>query len=114
MKTNINRTLQLPITCGDKTCASEPGKFCRFLQATKFGQNHFCLIWHETDGRGKPLPIEEKDGWLQRRSECLTHEERSEASSDPHTQLSVGGATTGRLKSDSPNQSAGPEYKGSS
>ena len=68
------KTLQLQINCGEKTCASEPGKFCRFVRTRKFGTIHFCSLWHDTDDKGRPVPLEEVDGWLLRRSACFANE----------------------------------------
>ena len=66
--------LQLRIDCGERTCSPEPGKFCRFLRTRKFGTVYFCSIWHDMDDKGRPVPLEEEDGWLMRRSACLDNE----------------------------------------
>lgn len=73
------KTLKIEIDCGDKTCASEPGKFCKYIRSRKYGQIHFCQLWHNEDGHGRPLQMEEKDGWLLRRPECLACTETEEA-----------------------------------
>jgi len=65
------RYLKLEIDCGEKTCAAEPGKFCPFMRTRRFGTIAFCLLWHDEDSMGHPVHMEEKDGWLQRRPECL-------------------------------------------
>jgi hypothetical protein len=64
-------TLKIQIACGEKTCALAPGNFCEFLRTRKFGTVYFCAIWHEEDDKGRPLHMEEVDGWLLRRPECL-------------------------------------------
>jgi hypothetical protein len=62
-----NYILPLGITCGETTCASEPGTFCVYLYAEKFGSNPFCYLFSKQDNyKGRHLALEEKDGWLQR------------------------------------------------
>lgn len=72
------RALNLEIECGEITCASEPGKFCRFLTTRRFGTVHFCRLWYDQDEKGRPLPLDTVDGspegWLKRRPECLAAE----------------------------------------
>jgi hypothetical protein len=63
MKKNIE------IECGETTCASEPGKFCRFVGTKCFGTEFRCLIFFDAAGNGQKLL--EKDGWLQRCAQCL-------------------------------------------
>ena len=56
--------------CGEKTCAREPGKFCRFLATTHFGTHYVCRMYgdreivNDSNGDGT--------GWLLRLEECLT------------------------------------------
>jgi hypothetical protein len=69
------RKLVIGIECGEKTCASKVGEFCKFLCTTRMGTIHYCGIWFDQDRKGMPLPLEAKDGWLQRRDECLAAEE---------------------------------------
>lgn len=52
----------LKLEMGEKTCASEPGKFCRMVRSKSWGQKHFCALY-ETD-------LFDEGGWLQRCSEC--------------------------------------------
>lgn len=68
------KKLNIEINCGEKTCAKEPGKFCPFVVARRFGTVSFCRIWYDEDSLGRPLPLEVKEGWLQRRPECLDAE----------------------------------------
>ena len=51
--------------CGETTCASEPGKFCRFLRTELCGTKWMCNAFEE------PLREDLEDGWLQRCSQCL-------------------------------------------
>jgi len=44
---------------GEKTCASDPGKFCRWEGTSGFGTRHVCMLFDN-----HPLFFE--DGWLQR------------------------------------------------
>jgi len=64
--------LVLKISCGEKTCAKEPGKFCEWVTTGKFGSISYCWLWNDRDFRGRPLPLEEEGGWLLRRPECLS------------------------------------------
>jgi len=48
---------------GEKTCASEPGKFCRWEGSYSFGTRHVCMLFDN-----HPLFFE--DGWLQRCWKC--------------------------------------------
>ena len=66
--------LHLPIECGSESCASERGKFCRFLAPSVCVGHSFCSLF------GKRL--QEPDGWLLRLPECLeaqTEEPRRKA-----------------------------------
>ena len=52
---------------GEKTCASEAGKFCRFIGSRNFGQWPVCMLFGVrlfSDGEGGM-------GWIQRCSECM-------------------------------------------
>jgi len=61
----------IKINHGETTCASEPGKFCRFLGSKKFGLIPVCLLFGET------LDVHhqqhDKAGWVARCGQC--HEE---------------------------------------
>lgn len=67
----MTKLLQLEISCGETTCASEPGKFCSFLSTRRFGTITYCQIFSEVDLRGRELPLELKDGWTQRHPLCM-------------------------------------------
>ncbi len=64
------RQLTLLIDCGEKTCASEPGKFCQFAQSNLTGFNVTCRLFGVRlhDDQGAML------GWIQRCNECLEAE----------------------------------------
>ena len=50
--------------CGETTCASEPGKFCRFLRLARIGTLPMCNLYE--------VELAEDDGyWLQRCPQCL-------------------------------------------
>ena len=63
-------TVTTAFVTGATTCASEPGKFCRFAMARGFGTRPFCALFNErlddTDRRGAG-----RDGWLQRTESCM-------------------------------------------
>ena len=61
------RTLSIPINCGEKTCASAPGVFCKQIRTLKYGQIWICNIFEKE--------LEIKNGWTQRCDQCLQHEE---------------------------------------
>jgi len=67
------KTLNLEIVCGATTCASEPGKFCRFLSTQRFGTLYFCKIFSENNSiKGvQKMPLDEKDGWITRHVDCI-------------------------------------------
>jgi len=66
---NITRT----VVCGETTCASEPGKFCGYIAARKFGIEPVCIAFE-----GEPIPLYTYDGWLQRCDACLKAEKGGE------------------------------------
>ena len=52
----------LKTKCGENTCASEPGKFCRFFATKSFGTTMWCSWFN--------VRLLDKDGWVQRAPEC--------------------------------------------
>ena len=54
---------QLPLGCGEFTCARKRGEFCRFMRTMHFGTVWVCGIFDK-----KP---DEVAGWLMRLPECL-------------------------------------------
>jgi hypothetical protein len=69
----MKQTLKVDIECGEKTCASEAGKFCEFFGSIKFGQVPVCTLFPSgEENRYSPHTIlVEKDGWTQRCTKCL-------------------------------------------
>jgi len=49
---------------GQATCASEPGKFCRFFGTSGFGTRYVCTLFDNA-------PLHSQGGWVQRCPECL-------------------------------------------
>ena len=49
---------------GEKTCASEPGKFCKFLGHKSFGVVPVCMLFNTET-------LYEEDGWTLRSNTCL-------------------------------------------
>jgi hypothetical protein len=78
--------LPFKITCGETTCASEPGAFCAYLWTEKFGSVPFCYLFSQRDHyKGRHTALEEKDGWLQRHPDCLALAKKaSEGKEDEH------------------------------
>ena len=70
----MKRDLVFKIECGEKTCASEPGKFCCHVGSKKFGTVPICLLFRDVEYR--EVELGEKDGWLQRCGACLEVEAR--------------------------------------
>ena len=65
-KVTREKVLQLPLKCGEGTCASEPGHFCPYVCVQRFGTIFICGVFN--------TELEYKRGWLQRCQECLKHE----------------------------------------
>lgn len=57
------RTLELKINCGEKTCASKPGEFCRFFMGLHSFGTPSCFLF------GKLW--DEENGWVRRHEDCL-------------------------------------------
>ena len=76
----MKRTIQikLPIECGDKTCAAEPSKFCRFFGGVRFGTVPVCLAFPRegSDGTWSFPELDVVDGWTQGCTACLDAEMR--------------------------------------
>jgi len=53
----------IEIEMGEKTCAIEPGKFCKFLGSSSIGQKFHCMLFGEK--------VFDEGGWLQRCPKCL-------------------------------------------
>jgi len=72
MRDVIKFTITRTIVCGKTTCASEPGKFCGYVAARKFGIEPVCTAFDE------PIRLYDHDGWLQRCDACLKAEKGGE------------------------------------
>ena len=59
----------IPIKCGETTCASAPGKFCRFLGGAKFGQVPVCRLFPSE--AGSYTELDDSSGWALRCQACL-------------------------------------------
>lgn len=68
----MERNIQIKITCGEKTCASEPGKFCEFMGSRKFGNIPICTLFPST--YEVITDLKEIEGWVQRCEACLNSE----------------------------------------
>ena len=63
----MKATIKLDIECGENTCASEPGKFCRLLTYYSSGKA-ICYIFGEVRDHS-----EDGLGWIQRHPDCLKY-----------------------------------------
>jgi hypothetical protein len=70
------KTIHLPNDAGDRSCATAPGEFCRFLVTTNFGTRWRCQIFDPSDTRERS-GLKEVDGWIQRHPGCLAAENQS-------------------------------------
>lgn len=64
--------LRVRVECGATTCASSPGKFCKYVGARKMGTVSICLLFPSIDTSFTDL--EDDDGWLQRCPDCISAE----------------------------------------
>ena len=58
----MKQKLTFEIECGEKTCASEPRKFCRYCSWNMKGVGT-CFFFIGQ--------LEKKDGWLMRHPDCI-------------------------------------------
>jgi hypothetical protein len=68
----MRKILKIEIECSHVTCASKPGKFCRYVGITHFGSQYVCMLFSSNDNSHTKL--KEKDGWLLRCNECIFSE----------------------------------------
>lgn len=66
------------VECGERTCATQPGAFCRFVGTRNFGQEMICLLYR--DEAGDYIRLRDTDGWVQRCKACLQAEGNTIAS----------------------------------
>lgn len=70
--------LAIDVQCGEKTCATEPGKFCQYVGSRRFGTQPVCLLFPGNNAAHTDLfPIEDT-GWLRRCAPCLAAEKAAE------------------------------------
>ena len=63
--------VSLDFEVGNITCATSPGKFCRFLRVSHLGTRHSCALFLDKVERTS-TPLRENDqGWLERCPDCL-------------------------------------------
>jgi len=74
-----HRVLEIPIQCGDTTCASEPGKFCPQLRTARFGSTFTCKLFSEQEYKEKWEELPEKNGWIQRHPDCVKMERKEDS-----------------------------------
>ena len=67
----MKKILNIEIDCGDKTCASKVGKFCKFVGHKKFGQISLCILFPDSKTDEIYTILEDEDGWIQRCQACL-------------------------------------------
>lgn len=61
----------IEIECGETTCASEPGKFCKYLARMSFGRIPVCTFFSNEIAGFTRLYEDEPNGWLRRCPQCL-------------------------------------------
>lgn len=67
----MTRQIKIEIECGDLTCASEPGKFCRWADRRSFGRKPICTLFPDPTETRAYTELVYVDGWLQRCPQCL-------------------------------------------
>jgi len=71
------RQLKFEIKCGATTCASKPGKFCKYVGTTRFGTTYICMLFKDIEYDYKSIILkEDRHGWLQRCPQCLEAEQK--------------------------------------
>ena len=66
--------IKLDIECGELTCASTPGMFCKYFYTQRFGTIDHCHLFSKMGVYGGLYePLEVKDGWTLRHPDCLTN-----------------------------------------
>jgi len=61
---------KITIECGETTCASEPGKFCKFLGTKSYGTKSVCMFFRD-EGDDEIILYDSPDGWVRRCPQCL-------------------------------------------
>jgi hypothetical protein len=65
----MKATILFEIECGEKTCASEPGKFCEFTRVPANG-DAYCALF-SSPGKFNVIRLRDSEGWLMRHEKCL-------------------------------------------
>lgn len=66
----MQKVIKIEIECGERTCASEPGVWCKMIGTKIYGSRWVCTLFQDKDGRTF-TELEDKDGWIQRCPACL-------------------------------------------
>jgi len=67
----MKRSITITIDCGETTCASEPGEFCRFVGMQGFGSRYVCTFPFEGLRGDQDRPrLFDEGGWIQRCALC--------------------------------------------
>ena len=61
-------TIPVKIECGEKTCASSPGVFCKYFGYKGLGTRLHCLFFNTR--------LYTEHGWVQRAASCLEIEKQ--------------------------------------
>ena len=82
----MKKELRFSIECGELTCASRPGNFCKYLGSKNFGARLVCSLFPE-EWRGSldsshttlnELPSGPRKGWIGRCKACLEQDKKEE------------------------------------
>lgn len=57
------------IECGEKTCASKSGNFCKYFRRKNYGQEFICSRFEDKEKR--EIRLFDENGWVMRCIECL-------------------------------------------
>ena len=71
----MKHTLSFDIDCGETTCASKPGCFCKYLYTKHFGQVPFCNLFQQQLGNSRDDGL----GWVLRCPDCLATATKEES-----------------------------------
>lgn len=63
--------LLIQVDCGETTCASSTGAFCRYFSMRLDGAKPYCRLFRRSLKEDRP------DGWVQRCLDCIQAENES-------------------------------------
>jgi ADP-ribose pyrophosphatase YjhB (NUDIX family) len=63
--------IEIEIECGEKTCAREPGKFCRYFGTVGLGQKPVCRLFPTE--KASYTHLDEVGGWTMRCDDCIAY-----------------------------------------